>query len=330
MYDYEMARQYMESIGLSANRWNSTVIVAAALERGIDISRHRTAPRLYLQHGGKRHFWQSGRTRLNSPLARRCARLKDVSSRLLRSRGINALENSVFSSLESHRAWAWACTILPVVIKPVDGNRGRDVYVNVTDEQEFKSIFRKLASLHEVLLVEQFAEGDDYRATVVDGSLVAATKRTPAHVVGDGATNILDLVTRKNQDRGVLHKKLMLDQTSIDYLYKQGFTTESIPDRGHIAFLRGNANHATGGDVIDATDSLQEDEVLEIENVVSAIPGLRLVGVDVLLSRHEAGNRLSVIELNTSPNISPHHFPLHGQPRDAAGAVLDAMFPAST
>src|SRR6185295_35172 len=103
------------------------------------------------------------------------------------------------------------------------------------------------------VIVESFLEGDDHRLLVVNGELVAATRRTPGHVVGDGERNIVQLIEVVNQDprRGVGHEKVLtrleLDAQADKMLARAGLDPQSVPARGQIVYLRSTANLSTGG-----------------------------------------------------------------------------------
>lgn len=324
---YRAARKHMRDIGIKAPYWNNMVIVAEALDRGIDVSTIRSGRRMVLKHGGKKHFWLLGRSSLNTKLAIKCTELKEVTSSLLRSAGVDAPENAVFGAEDAKRAWRWAEALLPVVVKPNDGLMGRDVHVDIRTWSSFQRAFNRVAATGATVLVERFDRGRDHRVLVVDGKVVAATHRTPANVVGDGSSTVEELVAVKNADRGVVHKKLVLDGTAAEHLQRQNLAFGSVIPEGERVLLRGNANLSTGGDVVDATDSLTGYEIDHIEKAASALPDLRVGGFDVLLPREPGDGSPTIIEVNSNPMISGHHFPWVGQSRDAAGAILNVMFP---
>ncbi len=88
------------------------------------------------------------------------------------------------------------------------------------------------------VIVETFLEGDDHRLLVVNGELVAATRRTPGHVIGDGEHTIAELVEIVNQDprRGVGHEKVLtrleIDAQAETMLARGGLAADSVPDAG--------------------------------------------------------------------------------------------------
>ncbi|GAA1808193.1 ATP-grasp domain-containing protein [Nesterenkonia flava] len=305
--------------------WTDVAIVAGALKRGIEL---QPSPKrhIVLRHAGKNFRWPEG---LNVPLARRATQLKEVTSRLLRSKGINAPENAVFGPEDVARALAWAAPIFPVVVKPFEANMGRGVHVNINNETSFRQAFSRVAADFGHVLVEDFAPGVEHRVLVVDYTVVAATRRVPANVVGDGEQSVAELAEIKSQDLGRIHKKIVLDDMVADYLRRRGLSIDSVPAAGEQVFLRGTSNLHTGGDAVDATEQLKPEEIEFAERAARAIPGLRLAGLDLLLPRGGQGSEPSVLEINPKPMISMHHFPREGTPRDAAGAILDVVFPST-
>lgn len=239
----------------------------------------------------------------------------------------------MFGPDDTRRAWAWAKPLRPVVVKPHNQNQGQGVHVGLTDRRAFSRAFDEVARAYGSVLVEQFATGTEHRVLVVDGRVVAATLRVPANVEGDGRSTVEQLVEQKNAERkterGRVHKPLQLDGLAVAQLRRQKLHPGSVPGDGQRVYLRATSNIHTGGDAHDATDDLAPDEVALVERAAAAIPGLGLGGFDVLLPRQPGETDISILEVNPSPMVSMHHFPWVGQPRDAAGAILDTMFPAT-
>lgn len=167
---------------------------------------------------------------------------------------------------------------------------------------------------------------------MVENRLVAVTRRRPASVLGNGSSNIEQLVTLKNKGRGRVHAALVLDSKSLGALAKAGYTPESVPLADERVYLRGTSNISTGGDAIDATDEITGAERDIIESAARAIPDLRMAGFDVLLPPRDnpAQSPPMIIEINAGPMISMHHFPAEGQPRDVSKVILETMFPKLT
>ncbi|MDZ5079152.1 hypothetical protein [Nesterenkonia sp. HG001] len=329
--DLTSTRKHLKSLGIAHGLTNA-LIAQEALARDIEIAPDEKS-RLTMRWKGRRIWFDAARSNINNSLARRCTLHKDVASRLLRTYNVPAPHNAVFSARDVELAWQWAEPRLPVVIKPSDGGEGELVHLDLRDSAAFREAFSAVGAAAEGVLVEEFVPGVEHRVLLVHGKVVAATRRIPAHVDGDGENTVTDLVAHKNIARAVLenpvHWDVPLDDISRSVMAEQGFTESMVPAEGQRVWIRRNSNIHSGGDAMDATDDLTAEEVDMAEKVVRAIPGLRLVGLDMLLPRDGEGDAPRVLEVNSSPMLSGHHFPWIGKPRDAAGALLSGMYPDS-
>ncbi|MEL6324377.1 MAG: acetate--CoA ligase family protein, partial [Pseudomonadota bacterium] len=226
----------------------------------------------------------------------------------------------------------------PVVVKPVDGNHGRGVSLNLKTAREVRDAFARARDEGSGVIVEEMIEGLDHRLLVVDGKLVAAAKRVPAHVIGDGRSTVEELVAEVNRDprRGVGHENMLtqirLDDGAKAVLKKQGMTIDSVPHEGEEVFLRKTANLSTGGTAIDVTDIIHPENRVMAERAVKAI-GLDIGGVDFLTtdisrSYREIGG--GICEVNAGPGIRMHIAPSEGEPRDVGAAIIDMLYPPGT
>lgn len=325
------ARRYMANVGIQ-DSWNNAVIVQKALERDLQVGGDERR-RVRLRSGRRTRRFDDGKVSVNQLMARRAAWNKDVAGRLLRAHQVRVPGSEVFETGDAERAWAWAEPILPLVLKPTDGARGGSVYVGVDSHGEFTEIFDRIAREHGRVLVEEFVAGVEHRMLVVGGRVVAATRREPAHVVGNGRSDIAALVRAKNRKRlaspNPIHRQLKIDRVVTRELARQGLTMDSRPAAGDMVYLRSTSNTHFGGDAIDATGDLRPDEVAMVERAARAFNGLRIAGFDVLLPRGGRGAEPCIIELNSAPAIAMHHFPWRGNVQDAAGSILDLLFPAT-
>ncbi|MFC4891960.1 cyanophycin synthetase [Pseudofrancisella aestuarii] len=223
----------------------------------------------------------------------------------------------------------------PLVVKPLDGNHGRGISINLNTYEEIREAFVEASKVSRYVLVEQYATGFDHRMLVVNGKLVAVAKRVPGHVVGDGKSTIEELVEIVNQDprRGIGHEKVLtileLDYQANTLLKAAGYNKDTILKEGEIFYLRSTANLSTGGTAIDVTDIVHPDNRDMAERAIRAI-GLDVGGVDFLIddiaqSYHEIGG--AICECNAAPGFRMHVAPSEGQSRDVAGAVVDMLFP---
>lgn len=322
---YSEAAEHLRSIGVSVT-WTNRVFAGEALKRGLQIEKGQNRRIIVRDGAGRSYTWRGGFTNFNSPLSDRVTRHKDVCSRILSAYGVAATENAAFAKDEPERAWQWARSLGALVVKPVDGTHGADVHVGITEKDRFLEAFDDVAR-HGRVLVEKFYRGVEHRCLVVNGKLVAATRRRPASILGDGAATVHELVEAKNQDRYPIHSRIALDTEALALLVEQGLTVDSVPHRGQRAYLRRTSNIHQGGDAIDATEDLTPDEVDLVERAARALPGARLLGMDVLLPRDPEDTEARILEINSGPMITMHHYPWEGTPRNAAAAILDAMFP---
>jgi cyanophycin synthetase len=162
---------------------------------------------------------------------------------------------------------------------------------------------------------------------VVNGELIAATRRTPGHVVGDGSSTVAELVEIVNRDprRGVGHEKVLtrleLDAQADLMLDRAGYTACLDSEGSEVVPLRSTANLSTGGTATDVTDIIHPDNRDMAVRAVRAI-GLDVGGVD-FISPNIAESYKSIgggiCEINAAPGFRMHIAPSEGTPRDAAG-----------
>ena len=226
----------------------------------------------------------------------------------------------------------------PVVVKPLDGNHGKAVAINLKSSEEVREAYGKARELCGRVIVEACQPGQDYRILVIDGRVVAVSRRVPGHVVGDGRHTIAELIEIVNSDprRGIGHEKVLtrleVDDQARRLLNAAGLTLESVPEEGRIVYLRSTGNLSTGGTAIDCTDTIHDDNRQMAERAVKAI-GLDVGGVDFICpditrSYKEVGG--SIVEINAAPGFRMHLAPTEGKPRDVAGPVIDMLFPPGT
>lgn len=312
-------------------------LVRAAEERGIPWIRLNRQSLVQFGHGRYQQRIQATTTSRTSNIAVELASDKEETNRILRDLGLPVpMQRLVRSERDAVRA---AERIgFPVVLKPLAGNHGRGVSINLRTAEEVGVAFEKAREHGRNVIVESFVEGFDHRLLVVDGKLVAAAKRMPGHVVGDGEHTIEELVDIVNQDprRGVGHEKaltrLEFDHQAERLLEKTGYDKSTVPEKDEVVFLRSTANLSTGGTAIDVTDVMHPDNREMAERTIKAI-GLDIGGVDFLSkditeSYRDIGG--GICEVNAGPGFRMHVAPSEGTPRDVAGPVIEMLFPPGT
>ena len=226
----------------------------------------------------------------------------------------------------------------PVVVKPLDGNHGKGVSIDLADGEQVRTAFAKAEEYASTVIVETFQRGHDYRILVVNGRVVAVAQRVPGHVVGDGRHTVRELVELVNADprRGIGHEKVLtrleIDHQAERLLEHSGLSPDAVLEEGRVLYLRSTGNLSTGGTSIDKTDAIHYDNRVMAERAVRAIGldvgGVDFISPDIAKSHKEVGG--AIVEINAAPGFRMHTAPTEGTPRDVAGPVIDMLFPKGT
>ena len=312
-------------------------LVRAAEDRSIPWLRLNQQSLVQFGHGKYQQRIQATVTGRTPHIAVELASDKEETNKILASLGLpvprQVLVTSQTDALKAVQRLGGS-----VVLKPYNGNHGRGITIDIREDDEVREAFNAAREHSRSVIVETFQPGDDHRLLVVNGELIAATKRTPGHVVGDGKQTINELVDAVNQDprRGVGHEKVLtrleLDAQANLMMERAGHTAESVPKEGEVVYLRSTANLSTGGTATDVTDIIHPDNRDMAVRAVRAI-GLDVGGVDFITpniaeSYKDIGG--AVCEVNAAPGFRMHVAPSEGTPRDAAGPVIDMLFPPGT
>ena len=309
-------------------------LVKAAEERNIPWLRLNEQSLVQLGHGKYQQRIQATVTGKTSHIAVELASDKEETNKILGSLGLPVPRQELVQSEGAARRAARKIGF-PVVTKPYNGNHGRGISIKLGSDEEVVEGFLKAQAISRSVIVETYLEGDDHRLLVVNGELVAATRRTPGHVVGDGTHTIRELVEIVNQDprRGVGHEKVLtrieLDAQADMMMARVEVTADSVPEAGRAIYLRSTANLSTGGTATDVTDIIHPDNREMAVRAIKAI-GLDVGGVDFLSTNIAESYKTiggGICEVNAAPGFRMHVAPSEGKPRDAAGPVIDMLFP---
>jgi cyanophycin synthetase len=223
----------------------------------------------------------------------------------------------------------------PIVIKPLDGNHGKGASINVKKWEDAVEGLAYAKKYSHRVIVEKFITGYDFRVLVIDNKLVAAAKREPAHIKGDGIQTIQQLIDETNLDpkRGYGHENVLtqidVDRDTTDLLEKLNYTLETVPKKGEVVYLKSTANLSTGGTSIDVTDMMHPENIFLCERI-SRVIGLDICGVDIMaenLTQPLKENGGCILEVNAAPGFRMHLAPSEGLPRNVAAPVIDMLYP---
>ena len=308
-------------------------IVNAALARGIPLRRLTAGSLVQFGWGSRQRRIQAAETDASSAIAEAIAQDKDLTKMLLHAAGVSVPFGRSVTTAEE--AWAAAQEIgSAVVVKPRDGNQGKGVAVNLSSREQVMAGFAAAAEISDDVIVERFIPGHDFRLLVVGNQLVAAARRDPPNVIGDGEHSIRALVEQVNSDprRGEGHAtsltKIRFDDIALATLEKQGFSADDIPEKGARVVLRNNANLSTGGTATDVTDDVHP-ELAAAAVAAAQTVGLDICGIDVVCETvqkplDEQGG--GIVEANAAPGLRMHLQPSFGKGRPVGEAMVATLF----
>ena len=308
-------------------------IVSAAAARGIPFRRLTQGSLVQFGWGSKQKRIQAAETSFTSAIAEAIAQDKELTKKLLHASGVAVPYGRPVEDEDD--AWVAAQEVgLPVVVKPQDGNQGKGISVNLTSEEQVRKAYRVAIEFRDDIMVEKYLPGHDWRLLVIGNKLIAAARRDPPLVIGDGTHTVRELVDIVNSDprRSDGHAtsltKIRFDEIALARLAEQGYTAESIPPRGVRVILRNNANLSTGGTATDVTDDVHPDLAAAAVAAAQTV-GLDIAGIDVVCDTilkplEDQGG--GIVEVNAAPGLRMHLDPSFGKGRDVGKAIVDMMY----
>jgi cyanophycin synthetase len=308
-------------------------IVQAAVARGIPYRRLTEGSLVQFGWGSRQRRIQAAETDRSSAIGESIAQDKELTKRLLHAAGVPVPNGRPVVDAED--AWLAAQEIGgPVVVKPQDGNQGKGVAVNLESRAQVMAAYAAAADISASVLVERYLPGQDYRMLVIGTRLIAAARRDPPQVFGNGRHTVRELVDSVNSDprRGTGHAtsltKIRFDDIALATLTKQGYQADDVPPKGARVVLRNNANLSTGGTATDVTDDVHPDMAAAAVAAAQMV-GLDVCGIDivcdsVLKPLEEQGG--GVVEVNAAPGLRMHLSPSFGKGRAVGEAIVATMF----
>lgn len=312
-------------------------ILDAAKARRIPFMRLTGEASLFqLGQGERQRRIQATITDQTSQIAAQVASDKQLTRVLLDQAGIPVPRGTVVRSADE-AIKAAARLKGAAVVKPADANHGRGVRTGLIDASDVAAAYAGARQHSRRVIVEQLIEGDDYRILVVGGRMVAASRREPPSVAGDGLSTVLQLIERENLNplRGEGHSRSLtripVDAHLHERLKRLGLQEDTVLPHGEKVLLRDNANLSTGGTAADVTDEVHPSTVQACIRAARQV-GLDVAGVDLVcrdIRMPLAEQHGGIIEVNAAPGIRMHEFPGEGTARPAGRAIVDSLFPDS-
>lgn len=313
---------------------STAAIIAEAIKRNIPYRRLNNQSLVALGYGSNQKQIRASMTCNTSSIGVDIAGDKDDTKAMLKKAYIPVPEGILIVE-ETELETALKIISFPAVIKPLDGNHGRGITTNILSRQEALEAFKLAKTVSKYIIVEEFIRGFDYRFLVVNYELVAAAKRSPASIIGDGISTIQELIDQTNRDpaRGEGHEKVLtkivIDEITLQILKQNLLDPLSILTVGQILMLKDAANISTGGTSRDVTDLVHPSLKKMVERV-ARIVNLDICGIDIVASdinvpmTREMG---AIVEVNAAPGLRMHLSPAKGLARNVAAPIVDMLFP---
>jgi cyanophycin synthetase len=317
---------------------STETIVHEAENRGIPWTQLQTRAMIQLGYGVYQKRIQASLSSQTGILGVELACDKEGTKQILRDAGVPVPRGTVIYYADELEDAIKSVGGFPIVIKPLDGNHGRGITINVTDWQDAEDAYDTAREVSKGVIVERYYVGRDHRVLVINGKVVAVAERVPAHVVGDGHSTIEQLIEQTNQDprRGEGHDNLLtriiVDRNTWQLLEQKGYTLETVLAQDEICYLRATANLSTGGVAIDRTDEIHPHNIWMAERIAKII-NLDIAGIDIVTSDISRPLREVdgvIVEVNAAPGLRMHFSPSEGIARNVAEPIMDMLFPPGT
>lgn len=263
---------------------------------------------------------------------------KGITKHILQNNGISVPMGEVFNITDSdYILKAFNVFECPVVLKPIFGSHGYDVYTNITSENDLLNAMDKITQSRgsqTKVLIEEYFNAEEYRVFVTKNGDYAVLHRDPAHIYGDGIHNIKELIAienyRRMNPRTNALCEILVDEEMYKYIKANGISIDTIPTLGEKVYLRPNSNVAMGGICEDYTDRVHPSVIDICMRVLDAFPGLPYVGIDFMTNSIEElqnNDSYRIIEINTVPGVHMHFRPAIGKSQNIAKYMVDMIFP---
>jgi cyanophycin synthetase len=264
---------------------------------------------IFKQKGGKADTWVDNKATLKQ---------------FFEKHGIRVPKGARASSVREAIATFDALT-KPVIVKPEVGSRGRHTTTHIYTKEEMEKAFHIAQKLCRYVVIEEHLVGSVYRGTYVGGEVVGVLRGEPPRVTGDGVSTLRSLIEKKNKEKHVRQKDVVISASSEAFLKRQGYTLDSILPDGLTIDLTEKIGLSYGG--FAAEDFPQaHPKLLATLTTAGNLLSFPLIGFDFIsedITEDPDTVRWGIIEANTLPFIDLHHFPVEGEPINVARKVWD-------
>jgi len=321
-----------------SKRISTYLIALEAWRRGIILQFHKFNPKsarihYSLNYKGRKHLFHVSKSDTITDEAVHICDDKSLTKTYLSRTNTPVPKGKKFNEVDPDNSIVeYAESIgYPVVLKAIRDAGGKGFFSNIINKQELKeTIFHvRQERKYKTVLLEEHIQGKNCRVFVFNGEVIGALQRMAANIIGDGKSNIKELIEQKNKLKRknpyTAKRMIKIDSEVTKMIARKNYTLESIPKKNEKIFLREKNSVAKGGDSIDITDQLSSYAKEVAIKAVHSIPGLIQGGIDIIVD--ENNEVRSVLEINEQPEIGGHLFPEKGKARDIATVIIDYYFP---
>ena len=301
----------------------ASILVEEAYKRGIDVQIDDAAAGLFtLSHGGRRIRCRESLSDLTSAISMSLCQDKCLTHKVLSQAGLNVPTQQLAGNADDNLAFVEEHG--RVVVKPVDGEQGNGVAVDLDSIEQVQQAIEAARAFDSRVLLESFHEGLDLRIVVIGFEVVAAAIRRPAQVIGDGQHRIQRLIEAQSRRRQAAtggESRISLDAETLRTVQAAGYDYDSILPAGQVLAVRRTANLHTGGCLEDVTAVLHPvlaDAAIRAARALD-IP---VVGLDLMVPAADQPDYV-FIEANERAGLANH------EPQPTAERFIDLLFPHS-
>lgn len=307
------------------------LIVAEAKRRGIEVRDFEdvVTPIKQFSYNGHQELVYYSVSSMLSHVAFKAFLHKGLTSALLRQGGFPIPLDGVAEGIEEARRFL--AEYKKMVIKPLQHTGGKGVTPNISTDEQLVAAFNGACDVNAqrpsqlpAVVCQQHVEGKDFRLLVINKKVVYGIERIPASVIGDGVKTVRELVDERNAGIGEDYH-IQIEEQAEALLEEQGMATDSVVPDGQMVQLARIANAHAGGTLRDVTDLVCE-EAKQTAIKVAEYFDVPVVGVDVLSSDISTDPGV-IIELNSTPDFTIHHYPDEGEAQNPTADFLDMIFP---
>jgi cyanophycin synthetase len=311
-------------------------ILDAAYERRIPILRLNDGNLVQLGHSNKQQCIWTAETSKTSAIAEGIVADKSLCKELLAQCGVPVPEGEFAENAE--RAWQIAQEIgFPVVVKPVDGNQGRGVSLELDTKENIQKAWELAQEeSYNGVIVEKFIRGAEHRILVINYQIVAVSRGEVVSVQGDGKSTLQTLIDhqvntdpRRGESLITPLKLIQIEKNPVVALeiQRQGYQAESIIPKDLLVIVERNSNASE-----DVTE-LIHPEIARLCCIAARVTGLDVAGIDLVCERIDqspAGQSIAVVEVNAGPGLLMHIKPSKGQARNVGKPIIESLFPGES